>query len=178
VGTSALSGAVSSGVSAGVSVGMSGFLANSFSALNSTPALKAGVKEAVAGSVGEFFGAFAGSLVVPGTFEQANSEMLNAAKWGAISGFTIGFMTEGIKQLSLGTTNKQKSNNSIETQLENQLSSERNAYYRNEYIQLNIDYKVDMYFTPSFSTDFYEYYITPTTDPNKMKILNPENPFK
>lgn len=178
VGASVMSGAVSSGVSAGVSVGMSGILANSFSALNSTPALKAGVKEAVAGSVGEFFGAFAGSLVVPGTFEQANQEMLNAAKWGAISGFTTGFMTEGIKQLSLGTTNKQKSNNSIETQLENQLSSERNAYYRNEYIQLNIDYKVDMYFTPSFSTDFYEYYITPTTNPNKMKILNPENPFK
>ncbi|MBQ2435912.1 MAG: VCBS repeat-containing protein [Bacteroidaceae bacterium] len=178
VGTSAMSGAVSSGVSAGVSVGMSGFLANKFSYLNSTPALKAGLKEAVAGSVGEYFGAFAGSLVVPKSFEQANSEMLNAAKWGAISGFTTGFMTEGIKQLSLGTPNKQKSNNSIEAQLENQLNSVRNDYYRNEYIQMDIDYKIDMHFTPSFSTDSYEYYIIPTTDPNTIKIINPENPLK
>lgn len=165
-------------MSSGISKGVSNFLTNKLPDLDSTPVLKEGVKSAITGALGEGVGAFAGSIVVSESFEQANHEMLSAAAWGAISGFTTGFMTEGIKQLSLGTPNKQKSKNSIETQINNQLNSTRNTYYRNnEYIQINIDYRMDMDFNPSFSTDYYDYYTTPIVIPNEVRIINPENNY-
>lgn len=138
------------------------------------------MEEGVITAIGDGLGTFAGELILSGSSYQACKAVPEALMWGGISGFSIGFADATITQLSLKSDDRgtRLEKRTVEIS-NNSFKSAYCLYYQSQYehLRISLDYVIEMNYTPSFSTEYLDFFITPTPDPNNWLFFNREAPF-